>query len=156
MPHLFLEYWPSTTTRHKVLKLAKDFSLLPSTVINLRVRFALQAAETWEELEPSIAARWYGEIINMKQIEAKLNQKHTNGITDEQIAIAKEYPIDRLIEFTRGKAKAWCHDDKTPSLHHHRQANRAHCFPCRKSYNPIDVLMERDGMAFIDAVRALQ
>jgi hypothetical protein len=156
MPHLFDEYWPNTTTRHKVLKLAKDFDLLPSTVINLRVRFALQAAETWEELEPEIAARWYEEIINMKQIESKLNQKHTNGITDEQIAIAKEYPIDRLIEFTRGKATAWCHDDKTPSLHHHRQANRAHCFPCGKSYNPIDVLMQRDNMSFIDAVRALQ
>jgi len=155
MPHLFREYWPTTTTRHKVTKLAKDFGLLPSTVINLRVRFALHAAEVWEEMEPEIAGRWYGEVVNLKQIEASLTRKVT-GITDEQIAIAKEYPIEQLIEFRNGKATAWCHDDRTPSLSHYRKANRAKCWPCDKSYNPIDVLMERDGMTFIDAVRALQ
>lgn len=155
MPHLFDEYWPTRTSRHKVTKLATDFGLLPSTVINLRIRFALHAAEVWEELEVEIARRWYFEVLDLKQIEASLTKKVT-GITDEQIAIAKEYPIDQLIEFRNGKSTAWCHDDKTPSLNHHRQANRAHCFPCGKSYNPIDVLMERDGMTFIDAVRALQ
>lgn len=155
MPHLFDGYWPTRTTRHKVTKLAKNFGLLPSTVINLRVRFALHAAEVWEEM-PEVAARWYDEVIGLKEIEASLNNKPTSGITDEQIAIAKEHPIDQIIEFNRGKATAWCHDDKTPSLNHHRQANKAHCFPCGRSFNPVDVLMERDGMTFIDAVRALQ
>jgi hypothetical protein len=78
------------------------------------------------------------------------------NITDDMIATAKAYPIEQLVEFDRaGKAMAWCHPDKAPSLSWHKKANRAHCFPCGKSFNPIDVLIARDGMNFISAVKYL-
>jgi hypothetical protein len=77
-------------------------------------------------------------------------------ITDEMIAAAKETPVTNLIEFDRyGKALAFCHDDSKPSLSHNKKSNRAHCFPCGKSFNAIDILMVRDGMTFIDAVKQL-
>lgn len=80
----------------------------------------------------------------------------TGAITDDMIQQARDYPISSLIEFDRaGKAIAWCHDDKSPSLHHHKQANRAHCWPCNQSFDTISVLMQRDGMTFTAAVRDL-
>jgi DNA primase len=72
------------------------------------------------------------------------------------IAAAKETPVTNLIEFDRnGKALAFCHDDKTPSLSYNKKANRAHCFPCGKSFNAIDILMVRDNYSFINAVKEL-
>lgn len=85
----------------------------------------------------------------------KWMQTDTGAITDEMIQQARDYPIDQLIDFNRGKAIAWCHDDKQPSLHHHKQANRAHCWPCNQSFDTISVLMQRDGMTFHAAVREL-
>lgn len=78
------------------------------------------------------------------------------AITDEMIEQARQYPIENLIEFIRQhKAAAWCHDDKSPSLSWFRAKNLARCFPCSISFNPIDVLVQRDGMSFRDAVRQL-
>lgn len=93
----------------------------------------------------------------IKKAESMLNpvKIDNNRITDEDIARAKDYPVDQLVEFYKGKAVAWCHADKSPSLHHNRKGNRAHCFPCGKSYNGIDILMTRDGMTFIEAVKFL-
>jgi len=79
-----------------------------------------------------------------------------NTITDEMIQAARDFPVDRLIEFDRtGKAIAFCHADNHPSLSWHKSKNRVTCFPCAKSYNGIDILMKRDGCSFRDAVRQL-
>jgi hypothetical protein len=78
-----------------------------------------------------------------------------NEITDDMKAAARRYPIDRLIEFNRGLSLAFCHQDKKPSLSHFVKANRATCFPCGKSFDPIGVLIVRDGMSFPAAVRLL-
>ena len=77
------------------------------------------------------------------------------AITDGMIEAARQYPITSLIDFNRGLAPAWCHTDRRPSLSHHKQANRAHCWPCGKSFDPIAVLMTRDSMTFPAAVRNL-
>ena len=77
------------------------------------------------------------------------------AITDEMIEQARQFPITNLIHFTRGAALAFCHPDKKPSMTHFIKGNRAHCWPCGKSYDPIGVLMTRDGMNFKDAVRQL-
>ncbi len=77
-------------------------------------------------------------------------------VTDEMIEYARNYPIEQLVQFDqRGKALAFCHADNHPSLSWHRAKNRATCFPCAKSFNPIDILVERDGYGFRDAVKAL-
>jgi hypothetical protein len=49
-------------------------------------------------------------------------------ITDEQIAAARAFPIEQMVDFVKGKAPAPCHEDKTPSLSWDRKRNKAHCF----------------------------
>lgn len=76
------------------------------------------------------------------------------AITDEMLEIAKQYPIDKLIEFQGGKALCFNHEEKTPSMTIFK--NKAHCHgACGRSWSTIDVLMERDGLSFISAVKAL-
>jgi hypothetical protein len=77
-------------------------------------------------------------------------------ITDDMIQRAREYPIDQLIQFNRDFSKCFLHEDKTPSLHYHRGRNMAFCFSCKTSFDPIGVLMKRDGRTFPEAVKQLQ
>ena len=78
------------------------------------------------------------------------------SLTPQQIATARQYPIELLIPFNRsGRATAWCHPDRHPSLSWYRKRNKATCFPCRQVYGPIDVLMFRDNLPFGEAVRRL-
>lgn len=80
----------------------------------------------------------------------------TGAITPAMIEQARRFPIDRLIEFDRqGKALAWCHGDRAPSLSWYRAGNRATCWPCGRTFNSIDTLIQRDGMSFVDAVKSL-
>jgi hypothetical protein len=76
------------------------------------------------------------------------------GITDDMIEEARKYPIEKLIDFNRKKARAWCHEDKTPSLVHLDRINKAWCPVCDKKFGPIDFLREQ-GMSFPDAVKQL-
>ena len=36
------------------------------------------------------------------------------------------------------------------------RANLARCFPCARSFNPIDLVMAERGLSFLDAVRYLE
>ena len=91
-----------------------------------------------------------------KEIKRLLNPVvSVGGITDEMIEEAKHYPVDLLIEFNRGRCKAFCHDSDSFSMSHNKKANRAHCFVCNRSFNPIDILIERDGLSFVDSVLQL-
>ena len=78
-----------------------------------------------------------------------------SDITDDMIERAKLYPVDKLIDFTRGKAICFNHDDRAPSMYHATRAQRANCPVCDRSFNAIDILMERDGMNFKAAVKQL-
>lgn len=77
-------------------------------------------------------------------------------ITAEMIEAAKQYPIDKLIEFQGGKATCFNHKEKTASLVFNPTRNKCHCFGCGGSWDGIDVLMVRDSMNFASAVRSLQ
>lgn len=77
------------------------------------------------------------------------------SITDEMVAQARDYPIEQLVDFNKRKAMAWCHDDSNPSLTLWKKGNKAVCWPCDKKFGPIDVMMQRDGHSFVDAVKIL-
>ncbi len=90
------------------------------------------------------------------QITAAKGAQAPGTFTDEMIRQARSYPIDRLIEFNQhGQALAFCHADNHPSLTWHKAKNRATCFPCGKTYNALDVLIQRDGYSFRAAVKQL-
>lgn len=122
----------------------------------------------WYEDNPSELSEAFGLLVfEQLVIEAKelrhlvmilkgTYQSRPGEITEEMIQVARSYPIEQLIEFDRsGKALAFCHADNHPSLTWHRAKNRATCFPCGKSFSSIDVLSQRDGLSFPDAVRRL-
>jgi len=124
----------------------------------MRSRFLLESIEVYEQMEDKdVADIWILECLDeIISLNKKIVITHTppDSITDTDIQIAKEYPIEEVIEFYRGKALAFCHEDKTPSLV--KRKNRAICYPCNKSFNAIDVLIYRDGYSFVEAVKRLR
>ena len=108
-----------------------------------------------------IEFRFYLESIaaKMKQItklERSRAKKPTEGmITDSDIEVARHYPVEKLIEFKHGKATAFCHDDRSPSLFHGTRFNIAVCPVCAMKFGAIDILIQRDGYSFKDAVKHL-
>jgi hypothetical protein len=93
--------------------------------------------------------------INYLEAKWKQPKNIDNSVTDEMIQAAKDVPIDSIIDFNHGKAIAWCHEDKSPSLMHWRQGNKASCWVCNKKFSTIDAVMHLYGMRFKDAVRQL-
>ena len=126
--------------------------------VRMRSRFLLESVEVYEQMkDKDIADIWILECLDeIISLHGKVlaTHKSPDSITDTDIQIAKEYPIEEVIEFHHGKAIAFCHDDKTPSLV--KRKNRAICYPCNKSFNAIDVLIYRDGLSFIEAVKRLR
>jgi DNA primase len=97
------------------------------------------------------------EIANIDAEAEKMDARESSRITDEMIVTAKASPVDKLINFTRGRAVCPFHGSKGDDLSHDKKNNRAKCFgKCGKSWDAIGILMERDGMSFVDAVKALQ
>jgi hypothetical protein len=156
---------------------AAEFGISPASAMMIRLRYLsqrkaeLQILIDWcaehESDDPKTDYLLTETLIRLLQLRDRITKEEKNlsnydkpqpkgQITDEMIAAAKETPVTNLIEFDRnGKALAFCHDDKTPSLSYNKKANRAHCFPCGKSFNAIDILMVRDNYSFINAVKEL-
>ncbi len=79
-----------------------------------------------------------------------------NQITDEDIAVAKELPIENFLQFNKsGFSNCLWHEEKTGSLKLYREKNRVHCFGCNKSADVIDLVMKIHSLDFIPAVRYL-
>jgi hypothetical protein len=93
----------------------------------------------------------------VKEYESAIHALRHNdeGITDDMIAMAREYPISRIITVNnRGFAKCLWHEEDTPSMY--TKGNYVHCFGCGKSGDSIDVYRELNGCGFKEAVLALQ
>jgi hypothetical protein len=76
-------------------------------------------------------------------------------VTEDMIQQAREVNIETVVEFTRGKANAFCHEDNNPSLYHAKRVNKACCPVCNRYFDAIEVLIERDGLPFFTAVKQL-
>lgn len=142
---------------------AKEMDKNRLAAARIRMRFIDQELELLFAHPPhDIVNFWIAEYLFEKSMLVKHAYyeevpvaKGSNDITEDMIARAREYPIESLIDFQRGVSYAFCHDDRRPSLSLYRPKNNCRCFVCNKSFNPIDVLMIRDGMSFADAVRSL-
>ena len=106
------------------------------------------------ELEERLHDAAVSEVVEeMKKLaRPKVAQKE---ITESDIDAARSTPVTAVIEFTKGRAKAWCHDDRNPSLYYATRTNKAVCPVCDRYFDAIGVLMERDGLSFVDAVKVL-
>jgi len=143
---------------------AKRFGISKKAAARMRERYLKQQLidllKSWAKQPSGIVMIWIREIMEeIADIRVKRETvvKHNRSkVTEEMIAEAKEVLITEVVQFNRyGKAIAWCHDDNRPSLFHGDKRNIAVCPVCDKKFNAIDVLMERDGYTFLDAVRSL-
>lgn len=149
-------------------RIAREMGLSFSYVIDCRIRYLESQFDIWRNWQGDvddvdIAHIWawqaHDEILKLVELKKRYSQrqaKKEEQITDTMIQAARDYPITQLIDFNRGKALAFCHADKNPSLSYDSKRNKAHCFVCDKDYDSIAILMERDNITFPQAVRALQ
>ena len=154
------------TLRHpsefrETFRQAKEFKINKLAAARVRARYLFEWIEMFLESETELGnelTKQALEEIEYLYRNAYHEHKPTKDtITEYEIQKAKQYPINQLIEFDRqGKAIAWCHNDKRPSLMWNKKNNTAKCYPCGKTFDAIEVLRERDGIKFLDAVRRLQ
>ena len=92
----------------------------------------------------------------LSMLSGKSSTKNPIGVTQEEIAHAKEYPISDLIDFSHNQAKCIFHTERTGSMHYYQKTNTVYCFGCHVSADPIDVYRYLNHCSFIEAVRRLQ
>ena len=149
----------------QITKSAEDFGISVNSAIKIRIRYLLSLIDLWiayideqsNVIPESDMMSALDEIIRLRAYEGRLKRGISkDAITDDMIQAARDFPIEKIIEFDRtGKAYAFCHDDKKPSLTWFKKGNKARCFPCDKTFDSISILQQRDGHSFISAVRAL-
>lgn len=151
------------------IRAAKLHGILPVAALRVRARFLKENCQAWadyvnrnpESLSTLVALEWLEDdaraLVEIQDAIANLEKikDATNGITPEMISRARDYPVDSLVDFKRGKTAAWCHEDRNPSMYHGTRTNTAVCPVCDKKFDSIGILMERDGLSFIDAVNNL-
>ena len=89
-----------------------------------------------------------------RQIKTLKYEEPKAGITNDMIERARSYPMAELMGVQRkGNVSCPLHDDKHPSAS--IKNNRLHCFSCNKTWNPLDYVIEREGLSFQEAILKL-
>ena len=147
------DYTPHKVTEWGLRTQANLFDISFKAAVQMKLRYAVEASHIWLEagFEPYYW-QWVDIIIKLKGMK---DVERKGGITDSMIEQARERDIQTVVEFERGKALAWCHKDRNPSLTYMSKTNKAWCAACGIYFDSIAVLMSRDGMTFPDAVRKL-
>lgn len=151
-------------SKSRPFTMAAKFGINRRAAARMRIRYLETRLppllETWAKTGDPAGMIWICDVIDEISFLMKKSRGRKpvskNSITEEMIMNAKDTDIREVVAFNRAKqAKAWCHEDKQPSLYYGDRTNRAICPVCNKTFNAIDVLMTRDGYSFIEAVRAL-
>jgi hypothetical protein len=78
-----------------------------------------------------------------------------NEVTQDMIDAVRLIPVDQVVQFDRGTAKCFNHEDNAPSAYWAKRVNKLSCPVCAKMWDVIDIKMIRDNVPFIEAVREL-
>lgn len=93
--------------------------------------------------------------LEMYLLRLKYPERRQNGVTDDEIARAKAYPIALLAGVNKGKIFCLWHDDRNnPSMSIFN--NVGYCFTCQKHADTIEFARKKYNETFIEAVRRLQ
>lgn len=150
---------------NKILSKASLFKISRQAAANMRIRY-LQGMvhallDATKEPPGDIALYWANQAMDeIVGVVKKMNDpKKVNsggGISDSDIDAARQVRADVVIEFKNGTAHAWCHEDRKPSLYFASRLGIAICPVCDRKFSALDVLIDRDGIPFVDAVKALR
>ncbi len=77
------------------------------------------------------------------------------NITDK-ILKAKDYPVDELLKWEKGKARCIWHNEKSASLTYYVKTNSVYCFGCGRYGDAIDVYRQLNNCSFKQAIEDLQ
>lgn len=104
----------------------------------------------------SIGSIFIRTLINELSIEIRHFQKPKHHASHgDEVARAKQYPVQYLLKVQNRKAVCPFHDEKTGSLHVYPD-NHTFCFgACNKAYDAIAIAMKVHGWTFKEAVREL-
>lgn len=75
---------------------------------------------------------------------------HETRLAADMIAVARKFPFRKLLKFKGKMTLCPFHDDRTPSMALY--GNRVRCFVCNRSWDTIEFVMQREGLAFKEAV----
>ncbi len=161
-----LEYWDSQVPESEKRKMKFEFLLSEKNKEQRKVDGWLDALRnSCNRKDPTWWRDLVGEYYNkacrdLEKIKARLyffqkqDFKNKEKITDEMIIRAREYPLEDLIEVnSAGFAICPFHPDHKPSLY--IKNGFFYCFVCGKSGNAIDLVMARDNLTFVEAVKRL-
>lgn len=146
--------------RSTTFRKAKEFSKNRKAAARIRIRYLDEWVSHYLQDDSPVAMFWACEALEeicYLTMESLYTPVETGtNITDDMIARAKGYPVEELIDFYRGRAIAFCHADKRPSLYKGNKGdNKVVCPVCNKTFSSIDILVKRDGYSFVDAVKRL-
>lgn len=97
----------------------------------------------------------WGIITELNQRIAERKTKRVlMGLEGDDVARARQYPIENIIEVRQGFAKCPFHSEKTGSLKVYKD-NHAFCFGCHKRADAIDIAKVVWGLDFKSAVERL-
>ena len=91
--------------------------------------------------------------LNHLLFETKIFTGQIEGISAEDVARARTFPISRLIQHRNMMALCPFHKDKTPSLN--IKNNYYYCHGCNATGDVIDFVIKKDGISFRQAIMKL-
>ena len=140
--------------------------VMPEAALVMRIRYLTESVDVYLDCDnDSGVGLWYalqtmGEVTGLerylKDYKVIRAVADANTVTEDMIERARNHPVESLIEFIRGKARCFNHDDNNPSMFYGNKTKRAVCPVCNKTWDAISVLQDRDGVSFKDAVMRLQ
>ncbi len=95
-------------------------------------------------------------LVRLKRLLAKYDPPapSEHGVTDEEIARAREYPIKNLVKMKGRHTLCLWHNDKNPSMYFYND-NHTYCFVCNKHADSIDFIQKLNNLDFVAGVRYL-
>lgn len=166
-PEKWIELFPEMKDRVSELYLKTDDLLLKLKTDFTKTEIFFSQDLNIRLFEEAILDQTLGKAIsnlevklkNYKRMVAFLNPVSTRTkekqITDQDIEIARSYPIVELLSEPPKRGYIYCqfHSEKTPSCKVF--PTHIHCFGCGKHLDSIGYLMETQGKTFINSVKYL-
>ena len=146
-------------TPYNLRKAAEDMGISYPSAVHMRIRYLVSQIERYW--------MWAYEEGNMPEIMLKdahsertalvrsLKTPPKGEVTPDMIERARSVPMGQIIEFRNGRATAWCHEDKRPSLYIGTRCNIVICPVCDLKFDAISVQMAVTGQTFRQAVLEL-
>lgn len=146
-------------TPYALRQAALDMNISYPSAVKMRARYLVSQmvqCEEWIDGDNVMPQVLTGECIDeLSALVRSLQVVPNTNVTPEMIEQARGVDVRTLIEFKHGKATAWCHADKAPSLTYMSKTNQAWCAACDLWFDSIKIQRELTGVGFKDAVLAL-